>query len=379
MLILKPSENTTKKALEILNSGGIIIYPTETCYGVGVDAMNTEAVSKVLKYKKRPEGKPISIGVADRFMAAEYVEINKEANNLYENFLPGPVTVISKSKAKVDKRLESEKGSIGIRIPSYPAILEIIKEFGKPITTTSANSSGKKTPYTIQDILDNISDKQKNLIELIIDAGELPFNPPSTVVDTTSSELMIYRKGIIDPTSKPNETIELNSTEETIDLGEKLTRKFLDKLEDKPLIFLLNGELGAGKTQFTKGVAKALGITQMIKSPTYSYVAEYKTSLSQVTSPLPKWRKRGVSHRSRLKTRDSKLYHIDAWKIQSKEDLDLLGFDKFFVPGNIIVIEWPSVIENIGSDLLKELDAIYVDLVYKENDKRLARIFYKLT
>ena len=75
---------------------------------------------------------------------------------IYKNFLPGPVTVISKSTGIVDKRLESESSTLGIRIPKYDLMLKIIEQFGQPITTTSANSSGKKTPYSIQDILNNI-------------------------------------------------------------------------------------------------------------------------------------------------------------------------------------------------------------------------------
>lgn len=132
MKILKLNDNNLiKEVIEELNNGGIIIFPTETSYGVGVDATNSNAVSKLLEYKKRPEGKAISIAVPNKESALEYVEINSSAENIYRNFLPGPVTIVSKSKHKTDKRLEAENGTLGIRIPNYRIILDILLQFKK--------------------------------------------------------------------------------------------------------------------------------------------------------------------------------------------------------------------------------------------------------
>src|SRR3989344_8426246 len=101
LLTGKNTESVLEEATGVLNRGGLIIYPTETCYGVGVDATNPDAVKKLLSYKERPEGKAISVAVADEAMAREYVDVNETAQNLYENFLPGPITVISESKHKI--------------------------------------------------------------------------------------------------------------------------------------------------------------------------------------------------------------------------------------------------------------------------------------
>jgi len=350
-------ENTKlalKAAVKCLKEGGILIFPTETAYGVGVDATNAEAVTRLLSYKKRPEGKAISIGVSSKAMAKDYVDINKVASNLYDNFLPGALTVISQSKHKTDNRLESEQGTLGIRIPNYKFILDVIESFGKPITTTSANSSGKKTPYSIEDILNNISKKQEGLIDVIIDAGELPHNPPSTVIDTTSEELTIHRQGRIDPNKMQNsEAFFSTSTKETIEIGNKIIKQYSLLLKSKPLIILLNGELGAGKTHLTKGIAKELGIDRVIKSPTYNYVNEYK---------LP--------DRS-----ESKLYHFDAWKIQNEQDLQALKFHGWFKPGNIIVIEWPSVIMNLDPSFFETLEYLYVDFIINNDTEREIRIY----
>lgn len=196
MKIAKLGKNVVDEAVGILKSGGLVIYPTETLYGVGVDATNQGAVKKLIEYKNRPFGKPFSIAVTGPEMAKHYVVINKTAEELYKNFLPGPLTIISKGLHKVAPGIESEDGTLGIRIPDYKMVNEIVEKLGVPVTATSANASYKKRPYKISDILDNLSEKQKGLIDLIIDAGELPRSEPSTVIDTTLDEPITLRQGI---------------------------------------------------------------------------------------------------------------------------------------------------------------------------------------
>lgn len=350
MTVIKSEDpELVEKVISVLNSGGLVIFPTETSYGVGVDATNSNAVTRLLTYKKRPEGKAISIAVANQEIAKEYVDINSNAQNFYNNFLPGPVTVISNSQHKVDFRLESETGTLGVRIPNYKLMLDILEEFNKPITATSANTSGGRTPYSIDDILENLSEKNKELIDLIIDAGELPKNPPSTVIDTTSNDLTILRAGRIDPLkTKLLNTISTQSVEETIKVGKNIAKEYYS--ESSPLLILLNGELGAGKTHLTKGIAKHLGIEQVIKSPTYNYVNEYKFN-------------------------NHKLYHMDAWKIQSKEDLSSLEFYKWFEKGNVIVIEWPSVVMNLDIDFFEKISYLYIDFINHNVDTRQLKLY----
>jgi L-threonylcarbamoyladenylate synthase len=325
-------ENVLEKALKVLSGGGLVLYPTETAYGAGVDATNPDAVERLLQYKKRPQGKAISVAVDSIEMAERYVNLNDSAKNLYKQFLPGPVTVISDSKKTVDERLASEKNTLGIRIPDSKFILNLISKFGKPITATSANSASKKTPYSVSDILDNISEKQKSLISLIIDAGELPKRLTSTVIDTTGDDLKTYRKGELDLGKKDvSQEYKTSSDEETIQLGEKLMKEKIKELDKQPVVFLLRGDLGAGKTHFTKGVARSLGIDRTIKSPTYTYVEEY-----QIPPVSPLLKKGGL------------FFHVDAWRIENRDDLVALGFDQMFRPGNVIAIEWPEIMENLG-------------------------------
>lgn len=343
-------DKVIEEAVKALSNGGLIIFPTETAYGVGADATNSEAVSKMLKYKQRPAGKAISIAVDSTKMAEEYIDINPTSQKIIKNFLPGPVTVVAKSKHRTDKRLEAENGTLGIRIPNYKLVLDIIKAYGKPFTATSANLSGEKTPYSVLDITNPWTENKKELIDLIIDGGELPKNPPSTVIDTTTEDLKVYRQGRIDP-----RTMELmaskvtNSAEETIQFANQFFNEHITH-NSQPVTILLSGELGAGKTHFTKGIAKALGIEQMIKSPTYTYVSEYKFN-------------------------GSILYHFDAWRVQNKEDLDSLRFYQWFKGNNVIVVEWPSVAMALDEKFFENLKYFYVDFVILEGDKREVKIF----
>jgi len=392
MKILKPDEiENLDEIISVLKAGGLVIYPTETCYGVGVDATNPQAVSNLLKYKQRPEGKAISIAVNSKKMAKKYVQVNSQAESLYETFLPGPVTIISKSVGKVDNRLESEKGTLGVRIPNHKFLLQIISEFGKPITSTSANLSGKKTPYSVQDILDNLSAKQKDLIDLIIDAGDLPRNPPSTVIDTTTLELTTYRQGRIDPAKvSSSDSLETSSVEETILAGEKFFFDHKKVLKNAPMIILLNGELGAGKTHFTKGIAKALGVKNVIKSPTYNYVNEYSLTVPAAQSNAEdeinnelvdlnnahfRVESKDLDHVKTKYFQKNKLYHFDAWRVQTKQDLELLKFYTWFEPGNVIVIEWPSVVMNLDQDFFETVPCFYLEFVQLAEDSREIKIF----
>ena len=96
-----------QETVKVLQEKGMVVYPTETCYGLGVDATNQEAVDKLLQYKERPEGKAIAIAAVDEKMASQYVCLNETARNVYQHFLPGPLTVISRSHGKVAQGLEA--------------------------------------------------------------------------------------------------------------------------------------------------------------------------------------------------------------------------------------------------------------------------------
>lgn len=317
MLVLKISQpNIISQAVKILKAGGLVIYPTETCYGAGVDATNPAAVNKILAYKTFRQGKPMSVAVADQAMATKYVKLNPTAKNLYQKFLPGPLTVISAGRHKVATGVESSTGTLGIRIPDYPFVLKLITRFNRPITATSANVSYKKRPYAVKDILNNTSKKQQGLIDLIIDAGTLPKRPPSTIIDTTFDDPLILRQGTFHLRGGKLTT---NSPNQTINLAQTLMLKNWNALQKQPLIFLLIGELGSGKTQFAKGIGKFLQIRDTIASPTYTIQKEYNYDYHHVKG---------------------RFLHLDTWRLQTIEELDQLNLLSYLKPKSILAIEW---------------------------------------
>lgn len=320
-LIVQPKnrEAIVNEAVKTLQAGGLVIFPTETTYGAGVDATNPEAVQKLLSYKARREGKPLSIAVTDTAMAEQFVELNDSARRLYERFLPGPVTVVSKSLGTVAPGVPSEFGTLGVRIPDYQLVLDMVKALGKPITATSANGSGEKRPYSVKEIFDGLSEKQKSLIDLVIDAGTLPPNPPSTVIDTTLSTPVTLRSGEITLHDESATTITSHNEQETKELAGKLVLKNWDRLKETGLVIGLDGALGTGKTIFTKGVAEFLQITDIITSPTYTYIEEYDFLRHNVSG---------------------KLYHLDLWKVETAEEFERLAVASLLQPKSVIVIEW---------------------------------------
>lgn len=353
MEIIKSFENLGK-IVEILKKGGLVIYPTETMYGVGADATNPKAIKKLTEYKNRPFGKPYSVAVENIEMAEKYVEINKSAKELYKKFLPGPMTIISKGKHTVSSGVESEDGTLGIRIPDYPKLIELLKMFGKPITSTSANASYKKRPYSINDILENISDKQKSLIDLIIDVGRLPKNDPSTVIDTTLDDLVTLRQGEIKISDK-NEILSTGE-EKTRNLAKELWQKYETHKNKRAIVFALQGEMGTGKTIFTKGLGRAMGITELITSPTYAIENDYHIPNSNL-----------------------ELNHIDVWRLEDPKELTALGFSDLIKRKSVVVVEWAEKV----SDTIREFDEeaiiiwVNIKLGKKENERIISWGIFK--
>ncbi|MFA6554751.1 MAG: L-threonylcarbamoyladenylate synthase [Candidatus Paceibacterota bacterium] len=195
MTIFKLTEQNTaeavSKAVTVLRNGGLVIFPTETCYGIGADATNQKAVDRLFQYKTKREGKPISVIVSDKEMARKYVELGSVTESAYDKYLPGPFTIISKSLGNTAEGIASKQGTLGIRIPDYNLVTNISKEFGKPFTATSANISGAPSPYSIEKWSEQTPHECQDLVGLVLDAGDLPKNEPSTIVDTTNGLIEI--------------------------------------------------------------------------------------------------------------------------------------------------------------------------------------------
>ena len=312
-------DEVIKECVKVLNEGGLVVYPTETCYGIAADATNSKALARLLSYKTFRGSKPISIAVSDINMAKRYVSLNEMAENIYKNCLPGPITVVSKSLGILQPPVVSKQGTTGVRIPDYKFTLKLIKEFGRPITATSANVSYKPHPYSIDQLIKDLPKKSSTLINIYIDDGELPKNTPSTILDTTLNTLTILREGKI---KFENAILKSTLLEEkvtdtpqnTSKLGAWFTKEYLKDLKGS-VVVALSGELGSGKTQFTKGVGKELGCKEIINSPTYTIINEYSYD-------------------------GSILAHMDTWRLTEEEDLKRSGLIEHLDEGRVVVIEW---------------------------------------
>jgi len=312
--------NVLLQSVKTLKNGGLIVFPSDTVYILAVDPTNKSAVEKLLAFKNRWTGKAISIAVLDKKMALDYVELNENGESIYKNLLPGPFTIISNGKRKVTKGIEAENGTLGIRIPDNKYIHDLVKLLGKPVTATSANLSGRTPNYSIASFLRPLSNKKKEMIDLIVDAGKLPRNKPSTVIDATEAELKILRRG--DLITGSSQTLISKSEKETGKIAEFLLKKHLDE----PVIFALTGDLGCGKTVFSRKIGHLLGIKEKITSPTFVIYNEYKT-------------------------KNNKFLHFDLYRISTDYELEEIKFFELF-KNNVVCIEWP---ENMGEKNFEKL------------------------
>jgi len=256
------------------------------------------------------------------------------------------------------KELEAEDGTLGVRFPDYKLALEFISKVGEPITATSANSSGKKTPYSISDIKKNVSKRQWDMIDYIIDVGELPRNPPSTVINTTKTDMQVLRRGEVFFKTKGVTSV-INSEDEMIEKGSELIKKYKNLLAEKCIMVMFNADLGAGKTHFTKGMAKELGIKEIVKSPTYSLIKEYQ------------YRIPGTENKT------GNLIHIDAWRLENVDELDSLKIDEYLKSGNIIAVEWAGATEKYFDKIKskKDLIALSIEIQHKSRNSRELTIY----
>jgi L-threonylcarbamoyladenylate synthase len=189
--LLRAEEASVQRCMKALSEGKAIIYPTETVYGLGVDAMNENAVRRLFRIKKRKVSKSVSVAVANIEQAKKLAVFNKFSDTLAKKFLPGPLTLVL--KAKITIPLITTNGKIGIRVPSNRFAQSLLWQFSKPITATSANLSGLKSAVDIAEIDRKLLDD----VELVIEDPEIKYKKESTVIDLSSSKPRVIREGVI--------------------------------------------------------------------------------------------------------------------------------------------------------------------------------------
>jgi len=181
-----------EEILNTLKAGELVVFPTDTLYGIGADPFREASVKKVFVAKNRPFDMPLSIAVSNEKMMESVAVLNDNARKLIRKFMPGPITIMLTKKPTIPDILTSGSNQVGIRIPDHPIALAIIDKFG-PITSTSANLHSQKDP------IDATIPKRdlKDHVKICVDCGKTRYAAPSTIIDVSDGEVEVIRKGVI--------------------------------------------------------------------------------------------------------------------------------------------------------------------------------------
>ena len=245
-------ENTVDQAYveqgaNFLRRGGVIAFPTETVYGLGADALNPEAVRKIFKAKGRPQDNPLIIHVADDDLSLYVEEIPENAKKLMARFWPGPLTLILKKTQRVPMETSGGLSSVGVRRPSNPIAIQLIKALGRPIAAPSANLSGKPSPTTFERCVEDLDGK----VDMIMGDGSSIVGLESTIVDYSSYPPRLLRPGYV--------TLEdLLLVDETIVYDEEKTKAGQDEAPKAPGMKYRHYAPKAPMTVILGGVAQVM-------------------------------------------------------------------------------------------------------------------------
>lgn len=178
-------EEVVSKIVNVLKEGGVVMMPSDTCYGFIGDASSKKAKNKICYLKEMPTDKPISVFVGDVYDVFDVLELDEYGRELVLQYMPGMLTVVADAK---------DGQSLGVRVPDHGLMKAVAKEFGKPLFTTSANKHGEESPYGVEVVIDQFGGTFKD-IDLVVDGGVLDANKPSTVVRILDHQLEFLREG----------------------------------------------------------------------------------------------------------------------------------------------------------------------------------------
>ncbi len=189
---VNPEARFISKAVDILRAGGIIIYPTDTVYGMGCSVENKNAIEKIYLIKRQRQDKPYSFVCSDIKHISDYAHVSNAAFKVIKHLIPGPYTfILPAAKMKhLPKLLVSKRRTVGIRVPNSPITLALVRELGHPILSTSVTGENGE----LLDNPDSIIEKFHNQVETIIDGGMLT-SDPSSVIDLTEETPKVVRVG----------------------------------------------------------------------------------------------------------------------------------------------------------------------------------------
>lgn len=195
---LRESQRAIEEAVGVIRRGGSVIFPTDTVYGLGADATNEEAIKKIFRIKKRPETRPVSLMISDLETAKQLSFFDKKTEEMLLSIWPAPVTILLQKKYNLPEIITAGQKTIGLRIPNYKLAHFLVVKCGVPIVASSANISGQPASTNISKVLSQF-EKADLRPDLILNAGDLKFAEPSTVLDLSVGKPKINRVG---PVSK---------------------------------------------------------------------------------------------------------------------------------------------------------------------------------
>lgn len=187
---------TLEEAAYLLLDGEVLVCPTDTGYAFTANALDEAAIEKVFTLKKRSFDKPIHMAVSTIDEAVKYAYVNEAARALAQRFLPGALTLVLLCRETVPSLLTGGRDTVGIRIPNHQTILTLARMIDRPLTTTSANLSGRVTPHRVQEIISQLGSSIRE-VALILDQGAIPSRKSSTIVDLSIQPPQILRQGLI--------------------------------------------------------------------------------------------------------------------------------------------------------------------------------------
>jgi L-threonylcarbamoyladenylate synthase len=188
------NQEALDRAAGILRSGGLVALPTETVYGLGANALDSAAVERIFAAKRRPAWDPIIVHVASAQMIESLVaEVPESARRLMDAFWPGPLTLLLPRAQAVPDVVTAGRPLVGVRMPSHPVALEVIRRAGVPVAAPSANLFAQISPTTAEHVLDDLDGR----IDAVLDAGPTAHGVESTVLDPSRKPMVIYRPGAV--------------------------------------------------------------------------------------------------------------------------------------------------------------------------------------
>ena len=310
-------KNEIKKQSKLLSEGKTVIFPTETVYGLGANALDEDAVKKIYEAKGRPSDNPLIVHIYDKEEVYNLAEnINEKAKTIMDKFWPGPITIILNKKNIVPYRTSGGLETVAIRMPSHLIAREIIKEAGIPIAAPSANISGRPSPTKA----DHVYEEMNGRVSGIVLGGDCNFGLESTVLDVTTENPMILRPGSI--TKEDLEKV----------IGEVSIDPSLERKEDNKK-------------------AKAPGMKYTHYSPdadVYIVSGNIEDTISKINSLVVENNKKGL-----------------------KTGVMCLEQNKNSYKGEVVSLG--STLDEVGSnlfDVLRQMDKMNIDIVYSEEFPR---------